>query len=281
MDKKANLCFESSWEVCNKVGGIYTVISSKASSMIDQYGEENYYLIGPYFPKKAYGIFEEEVAPDCFMDSCEVLKNLGIELHFGKWLVKGNPKVILIDFSNFTKNKDQIKKDLWDWFKIDSLGTEFFNFDEPVMWSYAVGKIVEAFSQVLKDKKIVFHCHEWLASTTVLYLKHVNAHVGTVFTTHATTLGRAIATHGRDLYGELDTLNLDEEAKKLDPSVIAKHLLEKESAHNASAFTTVSEITGMEAEKILGRKPDVLLLNGLDIAKFPGFEEASVKHKID
>ncbi|RLE46818.1 hypothetical protein DRJ22_00955 [Candidatus Woesearchaeota archaeon] len=280
MKVKADVCFECSWEVCNKVGGIYTVITSKAQSMIDNYGE-NYYLIGPYFPKKIYGIFEEEVSPDCFLGVCEVLKKEGIELHFGKWIIKGNPKVILIDFTNFTNRKNEIKKNLWDWFKIDSLNTEYFDFDEPVIWSFAVGRLLEEISKVFNNKKIVAHFHEWLSGAGLLYLKHIKANIASVFTTHATSLGRTIAMDDkRNLYAELENIDPDDEAKRLGPGVFAKHLTEKQCAQNCFVFTTVSQITSIEAEKILGRKPEVLVLNGLDIAKFPSFEEAAVKHKV-
>jgi len=120
----ADYFFEVSWEVCNKVGGIFTVVSSKAARMMDYY-KDSYYLVGPYFPEKAYGIFEEEVPPEHCKKACDTLKDEGIILHFGKWLVKGNPNVILIEFTEFTKHANGIKKHLWDDFGIDSLGTSY------------------------------------------------------------------------------------------------------------------------------------------------------------
>ncbi|MBW3018574.1 hypothetical protein KY329_00105 [Candidatus Woesearchaeota archaeon] len=276
--KKADFLFEVSWEVCNKVGGIYTVITSKAGPAIREYGE-GYFLIGPYFPKKAYGVFEEEPIPEVYSAIFEKLKSEGLEIHYGTWLTKGNPKVFLIDFTDFTKNKDGIKTALWDWYQIDSLNTEYFDFDEPIIWSFAVGKLLEELSKIHQGKNIVAQFHEWLCAAGLFYLRHNNLPIATVFTTHATTLGRALAIHDRDLYRDLDSLNPDEEAKKLGPSVFAKYLTEKQAAHNAHVFTTVSEITGIEAEKILGRKPDVLLFNGLDMSKFPTFEESSVRHR--
>ncbi|MBN2111885.1 hypothetical protein JW707_02170, partial [Candidatus Woesearchaeota archaeon] len=138
----ADYFFEVSWEVCNKVGGIFTVVSSKAARMMDYY-EQNYFLIGPYFPDKAYGIFEEDVPPEIFHSLCEKLRNEGIICHFGKWLIKGNPNVILIEFTGFTKNTNEIKKNLWEGYQIDSLNTQYFDFDEPVVWATAVGKVIE------------------------------------------------------------------------------------------------------------------------------------------
>ena len=274
VEKAADICFEVSWEVCNKVGGIYTVVKSKVQRMQDYYGK-NYFLIGPYFPKKAFGTFEELVVPDEFKGLFDSFKEKGLEIHFGKWLVKGEPFVILIDFTNFTKNVNEIKKNLWEWYQIDSLNSEFFDFDEPIVWSYAAGILIHELSQIL-NKKIVAQFHEWLAAGGLLYLRRNNVKVGTVFTTHATTLGRAISNVGQPLYEMLDDINPDEEAKKR--GVLTKHLTEKACANAAQVFTTVSEITGIEAEKLLGKKPEVLLYNGLDIAAFPSFEESSVRH---
>ncbi|VVB80993.1 Glycogen synthase [uncultured archaeon] len=278
MESKAEMCFEVSWEVCNKVGGIFTVVQSKILPMQEYYGA-GYFLVGPYFPKKAWGIFEERLPPDECRSAFERLKKEGIDVHFGTWITKGNPDVFLVDFTNFSAQKDDIKRNLWDWYQIDSLSTEWFDFDEPVTWAYAVGRLLEELSHVY-DKRIVAQFHEWLAGAALLYLRHNKVKIGTVFTTHATTLGRALAMLERDIYEQLESIDSDNEAKRLGPSVWAKHLLEKQSAQNAHVFTTVSEITGIEAEHFLGRKPDVLLFNGLDMSKFPSFEDASLKHKL-
>jgi len=279
MDPKADMFFEVSWEVCNKVGGIFTVVQSKAMQTMAHY-DGNYYLVGPYFLKKAFGIFEEKLPPECCKNICEELRNEGIECHFGTWLTKGNPNVILIDFVSFAKNKNDIKRALWDAYKIDSLHTEYFDFDEPVVWAWAVGRMLEAVTRVYAGKKIVAQFHEWLAASGLLYLKLKNVKIGTVFTTHATSLGRTIASTERNLYELLDSINPDIEARNYGPSAYAKHQVETVAAKQSDVFTTVSEITGIEAEKLLGRKPDVILANGLDMAKFPTFEEASMKHHL-
>ena len=279
MESKAEICFEVSWEVCNKVGGIFTVVQSKILPMKEHYGD-NYFLVGPYFPKKSWGIFEEHIPPEECKGAFDKLKQEGIEVHCGTWITKGNPNTLLVDFTNFSAQKNEVKRKLWDWYQIDSLNTDWFDFDEPVMWAYAVGRLIEELSKVFSGKKIVAHFHEWLAGAGLLYLRHENARVGTVFTTHATTLGRSLAMQERDIYEQLEGIDSDGEAKRLGISVWAKHSLEKQSAQNAHVFTTVSEITGMEAGHFLGRKPDVLLFNGLDMAKFPSFEEASLKHKL-
>ncbi len=277
MKANADYFFEVSWEVCNKVGGIFTVVSSKAARMMDYY-KDNYYLVGPYFPEKAYGIFEEELPPESCKLMCDAMKEEGIIVHYGKWLVKGNPKVVLIEFTEFAKHANGIKKHLWDDFGIDSLGADFYDFDEPIAWAHAVGKLIEGFAGIYKGKKIVAQFHEWLAGAGLLYLKKHNAPVATVFTTHATMLGRTLAGANVDLYNKLDEINPDEEAA--NRGVKTKYQMEKQCAANAEVFTTVSEITGIEAEKLLGTKPHVILDNGLDMEKFPTFEQTSIKHHV-
>lgn len=272
--QKADYLFEVSWEVCNKVGGIYTVVKSKAEYFLEYYGEK-YFAIGPYFIKKATGEFLDEIPPDELKKAFDNLKKQGIICHYGKWLIKGSPNTILIDFTGFTNKRNEIKRKLWNDFKIDSLNSDYYEFDEPVLWSYAAGMLIEELSKIFKGK-IVAHFHEWLAGAGLLYLKKSN--IATVFTTHATILGRTIASdESRDLYTTMQNINPDEEAYKY--KIHTKYQTEKSAAQNADVFTTVSEITAMEAEHLLKRKPDVLLPNGLNLEKFPTLEDISIKHQ--
>ncbi|MFO8016315.1 MAG: glycosyltransferase [Candidatus Woesearchaeota archaeon] len=278
---KADYLFEASWEVCNKVGGIYTVITSKAALLKEKYS--NYFLIGPYIEEKAREVFMEKKPPAEFRKVFSALAKEGIKCHYGIWQIKGEPNVILIEFSGFAAKKDELKSDYWDDYKIDSINAGW-DFEEPMIWSTAAGKLVEEFcSRNNKDnkKKVVAHAHEWMTGFMLLHLKKMRKEkgikTGNVFTTHATMLGRSIAGSGKPLYGMIEKMDPQQEAYKL--GVEAKHLTEKACALNADAFTTVSEITGIEAEKILGRKPDVLLLNGLGISKFPTYEDCAIKHR--
>lgn len=270
---KGDYLFECSWEVCNKVGGIYTVVKSKAAITNQRY--KNYFLVGPYFEEKAKVEFQKKPAPKELSKAFSELKKANLTCYYGTWNIEGEPNVILIDFSGFVGNKNYIKETLWNDYNIDSLESGW-DFDEPVIWSVAVGKLIEKLSVSYNNKKIVSHFHEWMAGAALLYLKKHGSKVATVFTTHATMLGRSIAGTGRPLYEILEKINPEEEAYKL--KVQAKFLTERACAQNADIFTTVSEITAIEAEKILGRKPEVLVLNGLDIAKFPSVEEASIRH---
>ena len=273
----ADYFFEVSWEVCNKVGGIYTVITSKILPMLKYYS--NYYAIGPYFPgKNISDKFQEKEIPDFIKEIFENLHKIGITCHFGVWLTEGEPNTILVDYSNYQHNLNNIKKENWDNYKIDSLDTQFHDYDEPILWSTCVGMLLEQIKNKLGEAKIAAQFHEWMAGGAQLYLKSRQVKIGCVFTTHATMLGRTLATNNVDLYGQIDKLNPEEQAYKFN--VQSKFYTEKACAHSADAFTTVSEITGLEATHLLGKSPDVLLPNGLDTKSFPTFDDASVKHKL-
>ncbi|MFH1063731.1 MAG: glycosyltransferase [Candidatus Woesearchaeota archaeon] len=278
----ADTLFEVSWEVCNKVGGINTVIKSKIPYMLQEFGE-NYYLIGPYFYDKVKGEFQEKVFPEECRNICDGLRELGIVPHYGKWLVEGKPNTILLDFQPLFARKDDIKARLWERYKIDSLDAGF-EFDEPMVWSWAAGMLIEMFCRQYTRAKVVAIFHEWISGAGLLYLKYSGTRAGTVFVTHATVAGRSLADAGIDLYcpdekGKRLLEVIDFDSKAYEQRVHSKHQLEKASAHNADVFTTVSDITGLEAEKILQKKPDIILPNGLNFDEFPTMDENSIRHK--
>lgn len=276
--RNADYLFEISWEVCNKVGGIHTVIRSKASQSKKTY-KGNYYVIGPYFHEKAVAEFQERIPPDLFMKIFESLKHEGIICRYGKWLIEEEINTILIDYQGYSHRNNDIKARLWETYKIDSLGTNFYDFDEPIIWSTAVGRFLEKVleSKAFKNKKMVAHFHEWMSCGGLLYLKRKGVKIGTVFTTHATMLGRTLAANNVDLYRHMDKVDPQKEAYKWE--LHPKHQVEKASAKESDVFTTVSEITAIEAEKILGKKPDLLLYNGLNIDHYPSLDEISIYHR--
>ncbi|MDD9954217.1 MAG: glycogen/starch synthase [Candidatus Woesearchaeota archaeon] len=263
---RADTLFEISWEACNKVGGIYTVIQTKLHEMQRLY--PGYVLIGPDLGSRE---FEERKPPKKWKEVFNALAAEGIRCKYGVWLIPGEPTVVLIRSS--MKDKDQHKAWLWKEFQIDSMHASY-EFEEPLCFAVAAGKLIEQYAAKSK-KRTVAHCHEWMTGFAALHLKHV-PNVATVFTTHATMLGRTIAGNGHELYDIIDTINPEEWAYKFN--VQDKHLAEKACAHHADTFTTVSEITGLEAEKLLGKKPDVLVYNGFNTERFPTFEETSLRH---
>ena len=280
---KANYLFEVSWEVCNKVGGIYTVIKSKADNIVEYY-KDKYCLIGPYFADKSSGIFEEGMPPENLKPLFGRLSGEGIIVRTGRWLIEGKPIVFLIDFENIKYKVNDIKRELWESFKVDSLRAGG-DYNEPIVFSYAAYKLIKGVSEIFNDG-VVVQFHEWLTGVALLFLKRDNIKIGTVFTTHATVLGRSLASNNIDLYsrdkaGKCALEKMDLNKASYGYHVESKHQVEKASAQNSSIFTTVSEVTGLEASYILERKPDIILPNGLYMENFPTFEEASIKHRIN
>lgn len=272
---KADYLFEVSFEVCNKVGGIHMVVASKAAHMMRHY--HNYLLIGPYYEEKAKeALIQEKKVPLFLQEAFGFMEQQGMPCYYGTWADgEQQPPVVLIDFRKLLEKANDIKTRLWEEYQVDSY-VAGYDFDEPVAWSTAVGMLLEQVAKHLPRKKLVAHFHEWLCGAGLLYLKKKAPSIKTVFTTHATMLGRSLAGSGVDLYSKLDTLDPVKEAYR--SNIQAKFFLERASAQEAQVFTTVSEITGVESEKILGKKPDVLVLNGIDMSKYPTIEETSIKH---
>lgn len=273
MDVKANICFEVSFEVANKVGGIYTVIKSKAAQMQRHY--KQYFLIGPYFKEKAQFDVDIKEPPKLWKAIFDDLRKEGIECYWGTWLIESRPNVILVDSKKLAPEKDNWKRFWWERFQIDSLESGW-DFEEPMIWSTAVGRLIERFLVDSAGDKVVLHAHEWLAGFSLLWLKNQQLPVAKVFTTHATMLGRSLASRGTDLYKQLQHLQPEIEARNL--GIASKFSTEKICAAQADIFTTVSEATAYEAQKVLGRRPEVLTINGLDSDEFPLMEELSVMH---
>ncbi|MEA2037540.1 MAG: glycosyltransferase [Nanoarchaeota archaeon] len=273
---KADFLFEVSWEVCHQVGGIYTVIESKAARIYESY-KEKYFLIGPYFEKEASVSFEKEQTPDKLKKVFTELRKESIICRFGKWIM-GSTRIntILIDFSGYMKNLGDIKKQLQEDFGIDTTDSNE-KFDESILWSITAGKLLEGIRKELKGK-IIAHFHEYMVGAGLLHLKKNKVKISTVFTTHATILGRKLASSGVSLYDVLKDIKPENEAKKL--KIVSRYQLEKATAKHADIFTTVSDITALEARHLVGRKPDIILPNGLDISKFPKLEERAIKHNL-
>ncbi len=274
---KPDFIFETSWEICNKIGGIYTVVSTKAKSIVDQY-KENYVLIGPDVWKST------EENPD-FIEDKELFSEWkptaikkGLKIRAGRWNIESSPKVILIDFTNFFPKKDEIFTKLWEDYKLDSLHGRW-DYIEPTIFGYAAGMVVESFSDFyLDDKTVVAHFHEWMTGSGVLYLKENAPQIGTAFTTHATVLGRSVAGNGLPLYDNLETYDAQTMANTFQ--VKSKHSLESLSAINADAFTTVSSITAKECKQFFGKQPDVITINGFEEKFVPQGNDFEKKRKI-
>jgi hypothetical protein len=269
--------FESSWEVCNKVGGIYTVLSTRANTL-QQTHKDRLFFIGPDFWKdKENPLFVEEE------NLCAAWKQHattvdGLQVRVGRWNIIGNPIVILVDFYPFFTQKNEIYGKMWEDFRVDSLHA-YGDYDEASMFSYAAGKVVESFYRfnLTPNDKVVYQAHEWMTGMGALYVQKHVPEIATIFTTHATTIGRSIAGNDKPLYDYLFAYNGDQMARELN--VEAKHSIEKQTAHHVDCFTTVSDITNNECKELLDKEADVVLVNGFENDFVPRGKDFAQKRK--
>jgi len=274
---KPELLFEVSWEVCNKVGGIHTVVSTKALSVIGEI-KENYILIGPDVWRDAEKHPEFDEDTSLFPNWREAAARDGIRVRTGRWRITGSPYVVLVDFTPFIPQKDEIFKSFWETYKLDSISGQW-DYVEPSLFGYASGKVIESFIRFFnyENKRSVAQFHEWMTGAGLLYLKHALPQVGTVFTTHATALGRAIAENNQLLYSGMKDFNSDIKAREFN--LVSKHSLEKITGQQADAFTTVSNLTAAECSQFLDKDVDLVTPNGFEDSFVPGPDSFSDKRK--
>lgn len=270
------LLFEISWEVTNKVGGIYTVIQTKAKITVDEWGE-NYFMMGPYYEHN----FKTQVEPceppnQAIKAAMDSLINNGCQVHFGRWLIEGSPYVILFDIAAAAWNLDRWKGDLWDASKIglpyhDREANDSLIFGSLVAWFF------KELTDQLQDKpNVIAHFHEWQAGTGLVLSRARKIPLATIFTTHATLLGRYLCAGNADFYNNLEKFNIDQEAG--ERQIYHRYCLERAAVHCSHVFTTVSQITAVEANHMLHRQPDVVTPNGLNVKKFSAMHEFQNLH---
>ena len=258
--------FESSWEVCNKVGGIYTVLSTRANTL-QQEMQDKVFFIGPDVWRDnecAYFKEDSKLLAEWKIQATED----GLNVKVGRWTIPGNPIAILVDFQKYFEKKNEIYGWLWENYQVDSLHA-YGDYDEASMFSYAAALVVESyynFALSSKDK-VIYHANEWMTGLGLLYVNNKLPQVGTIFTTHATSIGRSIAGNMKPLYDYLFAYNGDQMAGELNMQ--SKHSIEKQTAFHCDCFTTVSEITARECVELLDKPVDVVLPNGFDNSFVP------------
>ena len=275
--------FESSWEVCNKVGGIYTVLSTRAKTLQEAH-QDQVIFIGPSLWKREDGNYTKEESPyfkedrSLFAEWQWEAKESGLNVRVGRWKVPGEPIAILVDFMPFFEKKNEIYGWLWEHYQVDSLHA-YGDYDEASMFSYAAALVVESFYNYnlnLKDK-VIYHANEWMCGLGALYINNKLPQIGTVFTTHATSIGRSIAGNMKPLYDYLFAYNGDQMAGELNMQ--SKHSIEKQTALHVDCFTTVSDITAKECVELLDKPVDVVLPNGFDNSFVPKAAQFTKKRK--
>ena len=278
MAKNQNLpdvVFETSWEVCNKVGGIYTVLSSRAKTLKERFGD-NLIFIGPdIWTGKENPLFRED--PKLLAEWRMDAKREGFAVRIGRWAVPGQPVAVLVDFRAFYAQKNDIYTRAWNSFHVDSLHA-YGDYDESSMFSFAAGRFAEIIVKGrLAKKKVIYQAHEWMSGLGMLFLKQQCPTVKTIFTTHATSIGRSIAGNNKPLYDYLFAYNGDQMAGELNMQ--SKHSIEKQTAHYVDCFTTVSDITANECRELLDKPVDVVLPNGFDNSFVPKAATFTKKRK--
>ncbi|XP_050302005.1 glycogen [starch] synthase [Anthonomus grandis grandis] len=275
--------FEVAWEAANKVGGIYTVIRSKAYVSTEEMGDQ-YCLMGPYKEHCARTEVEEgPLSNNSLNKAVDACRNKGYKVVTGRWLVDGNPQIILFDIGSAAWKLDQFKQELWD---KTNIGVPHLDIEanDAIILGYMVADFLAEFRQISEDDgdgvvpKIVTHFHEWQAGVGLIAVRTRHTHIATVFTTHATLLGRYLCAGNTDFYNNLDKFAVDEEAGKRQ--IYHRYCLERAATHLCHTFTTVSDITGYEAEHLLKRKPDVITPNGLNVKKFSALHEFQNLHAL-
>ncbi len=244
--------FETSWEVCNRVGGIYAVLSTRAASMQKEH-KDKVVFFGPDFGDHSDLTFKE---------SKTVLKGWRPKgVRVGRWQVPGKPIAVLLKWDELWAEKDQIFGHMWEKYGIQSHAA-YGDYDESCLFAYAVGKVAESLYQHLDMPTTVMHCNEWQTAFTILYLREHCPAIGTLFTTHATSIGRSIAGNGKPLYDCFDAFQGDQMAAELN--MVSKHSAEKKAAHLCDCFTTVSELTARECKQLLDKPVDIVTPNGFE-----------------
>ena len=269
--------FESSWEVCNKVGGIYTVLSTRAKTLQEMMNDRIIFIGPDCWKEKNCPYFIEDQG--IFQDWKTKAGQQGLKVKVGHWNIPGAPIAILVDFSPYFAQKDQIYTWLWENFQVDSLHA-YGDYDEASMFSYAAGLVVESFYKfVIHDAgtKVVYHANEWMCGLGALYINKVLPQIGTIFTTHATSIGRSIAGNQKPLYDYLFAYHGDQMAEELNMQ--SKHSIEKQTAWYVDCFTTVSDITANECKELLDKPVDVVLPNGFDNSFVPKAATFTKKRK--
>ncbi len=263
--------FEVSWEVCNKVGGIYTVISTKAPSIFEKL-KDNYILIGPDVWKETRSNPEFIEDKYLYKSWCEKAESEGLKFKIGRWNIAGKPIVVLVDFTTFFAQKDLVFSNLWEKYRLDSISGQW-DYVEPALFGVAAARIIQSFYEynLSAHDRIIAQFHEWMTGTGVLYLKDRAPQIATVLTTHATVLGRCIAGNKLPLYGHLTDYNSESLARSM--GVVSKFSLEKIAAQQSDSFTTVSEITANECTHFLEKSVDVVTPNGFDDSFVPNADD--------
>ena len=272
-----SILVEVAWEVCNQVGGIYTVIRSKAPAMAD-YVNGPFCMIGPYLSKNIQSELEPlDDVQDLFGQAAANLRKRGYDVHYGEWLITGKPRVVLLN-PNVVEAKalSVIKYLLWKNHGVSTPDNHTL-INQVVAFGYLTKLYIDELVKLAgTETPVIAHFHEWMAGLPILDIRREKMPVKTIFTTHATQLGRHLAINSPLFYAHLPFFNREVEARNF--GVVTEEVIEYQSAQNCDVFTTVSDVTARECKHLLKRKPDVIVPNGLNVERFEALHEFQNLH---
>ena len=276
--------FETSWEVCNRVGGIYAVLSTRAASMQAEHPDKVFFF-GPDFGDHSDIYFREDrdLLKKWKVESGKLKEDIPVRI--GRWMVPGEPIAILLKFDALWAHKDEIYAWAWDKFQVQSHAA-YGDYDESCLFGYAAGMVMESlYHWIMKNEKLkiknsrapqfCMHANEWQTAFSIFYLQDHCPQIATLFTTHATGIGRSIAGNGKPLYDYFEGYNGDQMAYELN--MVSKHSVEKQAAHHADCFTTVSDITARECKQLLDKPVDIVTPNGFEPTYVPKGKDFDLK----
>jgi len=293
---KADFLIEICVQIVNNLSGVYTVLTSKAQEMKRYYGE-NFYMVGPYYKKSADIEFEEQTPSKEIKNLIEELKKDKIICHYGRWLIPGSPKTFLINPPEKLDKLNVIIRNLKEKYGVDfsELGYKEKNYTDSsikdtlfkLSWGDSVNIFIKrllSLQEFNKKKGVLQFHYSDPSAMLVADLKRMNYKIGLVATAHSTRLGRAIAFNKEDLFKEIKLAK--KKKKKISnkreysygEKITYLHKIESLLTKNVDVLTSVSDIVATETEYILGRKPDVITPNGLDMSRFPSLEERAIIH---
>ncbi|KAI5475234.1 glycogen(starch) synthase, glycosyltransferase family 3 protein [Pseudohyphozyma bogoriensis] len=269
------------------LGGIYTVVKTKAPVTCQEYGDR-YLLLGPLSYKSApmeVEAIDWEVVGNKDIGVTEVplrktltaMRERGVKFLYGRWLIEGAPRVLLFDTGSVYDRLNEWKTDLWNLAGIPTPPNDSET-NETILFGYLSAWFLGEFSLHERNRAIIAHFHEWQAGLALPLCRKRALDVTTVFTTHATLLGRYLCAGSVDFYNNLAYFDVDHEAGKR--GIYHRYCIERSAAHTADVFTTVSHITAYESEHLLKRKPDGVLPNGLNVTKFSAMHEFQNLHQV-
>ena len=184
--------FEVSWEVCNLVGGIYTVLSTKAKTLQKINKDKNIFIGPDLWKGKESPYFTE--SPSLLKDWKIQASNENLQVRVGRWNIPGKPVVILVDFSRMFDVRNELFTNMWNWYGVDSLYA-YGDYDESCIFSYAAARVIESLYKYIggDNYNVVAHFDEWITGMGLLYVKHQLPKVATIFTTHATSISDGLS----------------------------------------------------------------------------------------